>query len=190
MENNASVMDEMAAQVSKMWWLWLVLGILWTAVSLIILQFSESSLTVVGVIIGIMLLVTGIQEFVMASLVEGWKWLWMMFGVFFMAGGIVALVYPKNTFAAVADMIGFLFLLVGTFWVIESFAVKPVNELWWLNLIAGILMIVLAFWAAGQFFITRAYTLLVFAGMWALAQGMVDIIRAFQVKKLGKIAVS
>jgi hypothetical protein len=30
-----------------------------------------------------------------------------------------------------------------------------VNELWWLGLLAGILMIVLAFWTGGQFFIDR-----------------------------------
>ena len=30
--------------------------------------------------------------------------------------------------------------------------------------VGGILMIVLAFWTSGQFFIEKAYTLLVFAG--------------------------
>ncbi|MBN2167617.1 MAG: DUF308 domain-containing protein, partial [Actinobacteria bacterium] len=172
MESSAIDMDKMTEQVSKLWWLWVVLGILWIIVSLIVLQFSESSLTAVGVVIGIMLLVAGIQEFMMAAVVEGWKWLWILFGVVFIIAGIVALAYPKNTFAAVADMLGFLFLLVGIVWIIEAFAVKQVNDLWWLNLVAGILLIILAFWTGGQFFITKAYTLLVFAGAWALAQGV------------------
>ena len=34
-----------------------------------------------------------------------------------------------------------------------------------LCLLAGVLMIVLAFWTSGQFFIEKAYTLLVFAGI-------------------------
>ena len=56
------------------------------------------------------------------------------------------------------------------------------DSLWWLRLTTGILMIVLAFWTSGQFFIERAYTLLVFAGIWALMQGITDIIRAFQLR--------
>jgi uncharacterized membrane protein HdeD (DUF308 family) len=41
---------------------------------------------------------------------------------------------------------------------------------------------VLAFWTSGQFFIQKAYTLLVFAGIWALLQGITDITRAFAVR--------
>jgi hypothetical protein len=43
-------------------------------------------------------------------------------------------------------------------------------------------MIVLAFWTSGQFFIEKAYTLLVFAGIWALMQGVTDIVRAFAMR--------
>ena len=42
----------------------------------------------------------------------------------------------------------------------------------------------IAFWAAGQLFATKAYTLLVFAGIWALMQGTTDIVRAFEVRRL------
>ena len=45
-------------------------------------------------------------------------------------------------------------------------------------------MIILAFWTGGQFFITKAYVLLVFAGIWALMHGVTDIVRAFQIRKL------
>lgn len=178
---------EVAGEVSKLWWIWLVLGILWIIASLIILQYDEASLTIVGMVIGILLLVAGMQQFFMAYISEEWKLLWAIFGVLFVAAGIVALVYPKNTFAIVADMIGFLLLLVGIFWIIESFVVKEVNPLWWFGLIAGILMVIIAFWAAGQFFFTKAYTLLVFAGIWALLQGITDIIKAFHIRNLGKM---
>ncbi len=47
-----------------------------------------------------------------------------------------------------------------------------------------VLMCALAFWTGGQFFIHRAYTLLVFAGIWALMQGIGDITRAFAVRRL------
>jgi uncharacterized membrane protein HdeD (DUF308 family) len=71
--------------------------------------------------------------------------------------------------------------------VIQAFMTREVNELWWLGLIAGILMVVLAFWTAGQFFIEKTYVLLVFAGIWALMQGVTDIVRAFQIRKLDEL---
>jgi hypothetical protein len=48
-------------------------------------------------------------------------------------------------------------------------------------------MIVLAFWTGGQFFIDKAYVLLVFAGIWAMFHGVNDIFRAFLIRDLGKL---
>jgi uncharacterized membrane protein HdeD (DUF308 family) len=53
-----------------------------------------------------------------------------------------------------------------------------------MGLIAGILMTVLAFWTAGQFFVEKAYLLLVLAGIWALMEGVNDITRAFALRRL------
>ena len=61
------------------------------------------------------------------------------------------------------------------------------NELWWFGLIGGILMVILAFWTGGQFFIDKTYVLLVFAGIWALMQGVTEIVRAFQIRKLNQL---
>ncbi len=172
--------------ISRMWWLWLVFGLAWVIIGVVILQFDSASITTVGVIVGIMFLATGMQQFVVGAMADSGKWLFWIFGVLFLIAGILALISPENTFAALADILGFLFLIVGVFWVIQAFATREANELWWFGLIAGLLMIVLAFWTGGQFFIEKAYLLLVFAGIWALMQGFVDIVRAFQIKKLGK----
>ena len=45
-------------------------------------------------------------------------------------------------------------------------------------------MTALAFWTEGQFFIDKAYTLLVFAGIWALMQGITTIVRAAEIRAL------
>ncbi|MFN8129330.1 MAG: DUF308 domain-containing protein [Candidatus Nanopelagicales bacterium] len=181
---------EAVAAVSKLWWLSLVTGILWFFIAIVILQFDTASVTTVGVIVGAMFLFTGLQQFVISTVVDGWKWLWIVFGVLFVLAGIYALVNPGATTAALADSLGFLFLLVAIFWTIEAFATRHSNELWWLGLLSGIIMLVLAFWVSGQFFFTRVYILLVFAGIWALLQGVNDIIRAFQLKRVGKLATS
>lgn len=176
-----------AGDLAKWWWVWLVVGILWILASIVILQFRTSSVTIVGIIIGVMFLVAGVQEFLIAYVTQGWRWLWITFGVILVIGGIYALFNPVKTFLAVADMLGFLFVLVGIFWVVEAFATMADNPLWGLGLASGIIMIVLGFWAGGQFLATQAYVLLIFAGIWALLHGISDIINAFMIKRAGEM---
>ena len=172
---------------ARYWWLWLIVGVAWTAIALVILQFDQASVNTVGIIVGLMFLGSAIQNFGTAQLAERGKWVYILFGVLFTASGVLSLISPENTFAALADILGFLFLIVGAFWIIQAFMVREVSELWWIGLTAGILMVILGFWTAGQFFIDKAYVLLVFAGIWALMQGVTDIVRAFQIRKLGEL---
>ena len=170
--------------VRRLWWFPLLTGIAWVVVALVILQFDQASVNTVGVIIGIMFLATGIQQLLLATLFGPLRWLQVIFGVLFLIAGVLSLISPENTFAALADILGFLFLLVGVFWIIEAFTERPLNPLWWLGLIGGILMVILGFWTSGQFFIHKAYVLLAFAGIWALMQGVRDIIVAFSLRSL------
>jgi len=124
--------------------------------------------------------------FVLAAVADSLRWLWAIFGVLFVIAGVICFINPKNTFAAMADILGFLFLTVGVWWTIRAFIEREANPVWWLGLIGGILMIMLAFWTSGQFFFQKAYTLLVFAGIWALMQGVTDIFRAFAIRSLRK----
>ena len=172
---------------SGFWWLWLLFGLAWIVISVVILQFDEASVTTVGIIVGVMFLGASVQNFALAGLEERGKWVFGLFGLLFLAAAVIAFISPENTFEAIADVLGFLFLLVGLFWVIEAFMAREVNELWWLGLIAGILMVILAFWTGGQFFIEKQYLLLVFAGIWALMEGVLNIVRAFQIRQLGRL---
>ena len=45
------------------------------------------------------------------------------------AAGIVALIHPTSTFAGFADILGFVFLLIGVMWMVQAFAERPVNSL-------------------------------------------------------------
>ena len=181
-------LEEAGIALTRLWWLWLIVGIFWILVALVILQFDQASVTTVGVLIGIMFVLSGFQQLAFGALLGGWLRLVMfLFGVLLLVAGVIAFISPENTFAAIADILGFLFLIVGLFWILQAFAEREINEFWWFGLISGIALIVLAFWTGGQFFIHRAYVLLVFAGIWALFQGVNDIIRAFQIRELGKL---
>ena len=141
-------------------------------------------MTTVGIIVGVLFMVAGIQNIALATVPTSLRWVSGAFGVLFLISAVICFVNPTSTFAGLADMLGFLFLLVGISWMVRAGLQRPVNPLWWLGLISGILMTGLAFWTAGQFFIEKAYVLLVFAGIWALMQGIEDIVRAFAVRNV------
>ena len=173
-----------ARKVTGYWWVLLVAGIAWVAASLVILQFNHASMTTIGILVGLMFLALGIENVALATLDVPMRWAWALFGALFLVSAVVCFANPTSTFAGLADMLGFLFLIVGVWWMVRAFLERSLNPLWWMGLISGILMTVLAFWTSGQFFIHKAYVLLVFAGIWALMQGIMSIVRAFQIRAL------
>ena len=171
------------SEITGYWWVGLVAGIAWLIVSLVLLQFDDASVTTIGVLVGLMFLLASVQNFVLAAVAESLRWLWALFGVLFVIAAVVCFVNPEETFAGIADTLGFLFLLLGIWWMVRAFLERPLKPLWWLGLISGVLMTCMAFWTAGQFFFEKAYILLVFAGIWALMEGMSSIVRAFTVRQ-------
>ena len=171
-----------ASEVADLWWLWLVTGIAWIVVALVVLQFDAASIRTIGVIVGCMFIFAGVQQLMLALIGHGW--LWAVVAGFFAIAGVLCIVNPEETFAGLADTLGFLFAMVGIWWTVEAMISQSEGGVRWIGLIAGILMLIIAFWVGGQFFIEQAYVLLVFAGMWALIKGVRDIVRALAVRGL------
>ncbi len=181
------IVAEVGTAVSRLWWIWLVAGIVWILVSVVILQFDTASAATVGLIFGLMLLAAGLQNLLIGSFVEEAKWFWYVFGGLLIVGGLVSLFAPVETFLALADILGFIFVMIGALWIVQALLARGISPLWWLGLVSGIIMVVMGFWLGGQFLITKAYTLLVFAGVYALMKGVTDLILAFEVRRFGKV---
>ena len=150
------------------------------------LEVNHASVTTVGILTGIIFLAFGAEQFLLATIDHRGLWLWAIFGGLLTAAVVVALIHPVNTFAGLADILGFIFLLIGVLWMIPAFVQQEFNQLWWLQLISGILVAGMAFWVSGQFSVTRAATLLVSAGIWVMMKGVTDIVRAFQICEVGQ----
>jgi uncharacterized membrane protein HdeD (DUF308 family) len=165
------------------WWLLLITGIAWLILSVMVLRFRLSSVTTVGVLIGVLFLLAMFNEFLLASVRPGWRWAHGLLGVFFFVGAIWAWANPINAFWALASVLGLLLILRGTLDIISSAMVRDVNSTWWLGLVVGILEILLGFWASQQMFPARAVLLLLWVGFFALFRGISEIVIAFELRR-------
>lgn len=172
------------AQTRRLWWLFLISGALWMIISLVVLRFNLTSVTAVGILAGVVILIAGANEFVAAFVAPGWKWLHALLGVLFTITGILCLVYPGRTFVIVAALFGWFLLFKGAADIIISIMTRHQNDLWWLGLIAGLVEVGLAFWASG-YYAGSAVLLVAWVGISAMIRGITEIVLAFQLRKLG-----
>ncbi len=175
---------EATREITGAWWLWLIVGVAWIATSLIVLQFDAASVTTASLVVGLMLALAAVESFGLVAIPRAVRWVSAVFGALFVVAEVACLFRTMDTFGALADLLGFVFGLVGLWWMIAAFLERPLNPLWWIGLIAGILMTGLAFWTAGQLSLHKPYELLVCAGFWALMQGITHIARAFAIRRL------
>ena len=166
------------------WWLFLVTGIGWMLVALIVLRFDYTSVSAISILFGIVAIAAGVMELGVMILAGGWwKLLHGLLALVFIVAGIVAFVHPGDTFAALAAVFSFILIFAGTFDIIESISVRHEIEVWWLQLIAGIIELGLGFWAAG-YYGRSAVLLVAWVAAFALIRGVMNILLAFRVREL------
>ena len=164
------------------WWLLLITGIAWMLVALILLRFDYTSVSAISILFGIVAIAAGVMEIGVLMLAAGWwKLLHGLLAVVFIAAGIVAFVHPGNTFAALAAVFSFFLVIAGAFDIVISISVRHEIEVWWLQLITGIIELLLGFWAAG-YYGRSAVLLVAWVAAIAILRGIRDIVLAFRVR--------
>ena len=177
----------MVERGTSRWWVPLLIGILWLIYAFIVLSFTYKTVWAVVIFAAVAFIFTGIGEFVLATVLESWRWLHALAGVLCIVAGIVALVWPGQTFLVMAGIIGWFLLFRGTFNIVESLFIKDYIEQWWLMLITGILQVAIGFWAVGYSGRSIA-VLVVWVGAWALTEGIMDIWAAFRIRSVNRQA--
>jgi uncharacterized membrane protein HdeD (DUF308 family) len=189
------VRERAAREVTGSWWLFLITGVAWLLIALIVLRFDITSVASVGALLGVILLIAGVNEFMVLGLRDvGWKWVHGILGALFVVGGIWAFIHPIGAFYELASILGFLLVLKGAMDLTGSVIQREVSELWWLGVITGGLEILLGFWASQQMFAPRAILILVWVGFFAIFRGVNEIVLAFEMrhahKELGRHAMA
>jgi uncharacterized membrane protein HdeD (DUF308 family) len=176
----------MFGEITGVWWMFLITGIAWLIIALIVLRFDITSIATVGALLGVVFLIAGLNEGMIAVVSPSWKWAHLALGILYLIGGFLAFASPYDAFWALASILGFLLVLKGSLDVIVSAMTKDVNEFWWLGLVTGILELLLGFWASQQLFPARAALILIWVGFAALLRGITEIAMALQIRRLHK----
>lgn len=164
------------------WWLFLVTGIAWLIISVMILRFTPASINTVGILLGVLFLLAGFNEFMIGSVGHSWRWAHIVLGVIFIIGAIWAFARPFNAFWSLASVLGLLLIFKGTLDLIAAVVTRDVNPSWWLGLVTGILELILGFWASQQEFPARGALLLLWVGFFALFRGISEIVVSFELR--------
>jgi len=166
------------------WWLFLITGLGWAIVGLIVLRFNYTSVHAISLLFGFVAIAAGVMEVVMTFVVPGWwKLLNGVLALAFIVAGIVAFVHPGNTFVALAAVFSFVLVFAGMFDIIMSIASRHEVDVWWLQLIGGIILLFLGIWAAGDYG-RSAVVLIAWVAAFALIRGVRDIVYAFRIREL------
>ncbi len=166
------------------WWWFLVAGLVWLVVSVVVFRFDISSVTTIGVLIGALFIVAALDEVFVATVRKSWAWAHWLLSVLFVLGAIWSFVSPQDAFWALASVFGLLLIFSGTLDIVQSTVSRAVNPLWGLGLATGILEILLGFWASQQFVPARGALLILWVGFLALFRGLSDIVLAFEVRSV------
>jgi uncharacterized membrane protein HdeD (DUF308 family) len=177
---------EVLEEAANRWWIFLVSGIAWLVFALIVFQWNYTTVYAISILFGIVALVAGVNEFfAIAVSTTGWKIAHGILGVLFVIAGIWAIAHPHNAFATLAALMGFFLLAKGIFDLTVAFMTKGHFDLWWVQLVLGIIEILLAFWIAGSFR-NKVILLVVYVGIVALTRGITEIFLAFKLRGLGR----
>jgi uncharacterized membrane protein HdeD (DUF308 family) len=155
-----------------------------------VLRLNQTSIATVGVLLGVVFLLAGLNEVAVASLAPGgWKvWHYIM-ALIFILGALWGFFRPVNTFFALASVLGLILIFYGAFEIIRGLTSRTTNPYWWVNLITGILLILLAFWVSGSDRVyalaQRTFLILFWVGFFALFRGFSQIFLAFAIRHSG-----
>jgi uncharacterized membrane protein HdeD (DUF308 family) len=166
------------------WWLLLITGLAWMVLAIILLRFDYTSVYSISLLFGFVAIAAGVFEIGATFMVAGWwKLLHVILALVFIIAGIVAFASPGDTFASLAAIFSFFLIFAGAFDIIMSIASRKEIEVWWLQLIGGIILLALGFWAAG-YYGRSAVLLVAWVAAFAIIRGVRDIVAAFRVREL------
>ena len=169
--------------VSRRWWVLLWIGILSVVAGGIILV-TDWSVGDLAVFVGALFVFRGFMTMFSVP-VDGSSAGWSIaLGLLEVALGIMAWAWPGPTMLVVAYMIGWYVLFGGVFTIANSISGRDVLPYWGFLLAFGIIEVLVAFALLSNPGITLLAAVIAI-GVWCVLYGVMEIVLAFELKRLG-----
>jgi uncharacterized membrane protein HdeD (DUF308 family) len=179
-----SVTEAEAEAASRRWWIVLLYGILSVFVGLLILA-DNWTLESLAIFVGVILIIEGLFSAIRPGLGAMRAWT-VGIGIAAIIGGIVILVWPARGLLVLAQVIAVYIVVKGIFNLTISVGSRHAVNYWWLWSLLGILQIALGLWLMRRPGATL-YLVIVLTGIWLIAQGSLEIVLAFEIKRLPRL---
>jgi uncharacterized membrane protein HdeD (DUF308 family) len=171
---------EDAVSKTRFWWLLLITGIAWIALSIVILRFDYTTVAAVAVLFGVYCLAAAATQTRIGGVSSstGWRIAHGLAAALLVVAGVVSFSNFGATFDTLTAIISFYFILRGCFDVVTACAANVMSG-WWVLLICGFIELGLGFWAAGSWN-ASIVVLVAWVAAAAMVRGISDIALGFQ----------
>jgi uncharacterized membrane protein HdeD (DUF308 family) len=179
-EDDIAVGDVVSEQLEKMWGWYLVWGIIAMIFGFFVISYRHASVYAIIYLASGFFIVGGLFEIIGAIRMARQRWLHLIFGLIWIGAGIVGFVWPHITIFIVAVLVGWGFLVLGIFDIVDSIR-NHFMPYWWAYLIRGLIAVALGFLCLRHPGAPLT-ALVVLIGILAIVFGAVEIIGAFSAR--------
>jgi uncharacterized membrane protein HdeD (DUF308 family) len=183
-DDEVAVGDVVSEQLEKMWGWYLVWGIISMIFGFFVISYRHASVFAIIYLSSGFFILGGLFEILGAARMARQRWLHLVFGLVWIGAGIVGFVWPHITIFIVAVLVGWGFLVLGIFDIVDSIR-NHYLPYWWAYLIRGIIAVALGFLCIRHPGAPLT-ALVVLIGILAIVFGAVEIIGAFSARHAKK----
>jgi uncharacterized membrane protein HdeD (DUF308 family) len=183
-DDEIAVGDLVSAQLEKMWGWYLAGGIIAMIFGFFVISYRHASVYAIVYLASGFFIVGGLFELIGGLRAARQRWPLIIFGLIWIGAGIVGFVWPHITIFIVAILVGWGFLVLGIFDIVNSIRYHYLPY-WWAYLIRGIVAVALGFLCIRHPGAPLT-ALVVLIGIGAIVFGAVELIGAFSARHATK----
>ncbi len=178
------LLDQMARQVSRWWWVPLVAGLLSIVLGLAILG-SPWTVKALVVVTGLLFVIHGVSLVLSPAYAGHSRGEQALAGTIAVIAGIVLLAWPGPTLLLLAVFAGAWLAVSGGFNIVTSIAHRHTLPYWGLTTAVGVIELLLGLWAMRRPEVTLSIVV-VAIGLWAVITGVLYCVLAFEVRRIAR----
>jgi uncharacterized membrane protein HdeD (DUF308 family) len=176
------LLNQMAGQVSRLWWVPLLAGLVSILLGLLILA-SDWGIKVLVVVTGLLFVIHGVSLVLSPAYARGSRGEQVVAGTVAVIAGVVLLAWPGPTLLLLAVFAGAWLAVSGGFNIVTSISRRHTLPYWGLTTAVGVIELVLGLWAIRR--PEMALSIVVVAlGLWAVITGVLYCVLAFEVRRV------